>query len=668
MKNWIFTVAVVLSALLCWPTSWSIENPGISNPVGPSTIPPSIFSSGLFNNHAPIDTSGNLLITGNVRRGRHFRGDVPYRSATSFGSSLGSSSLSSFLRDTAGSEDFQTYSNNYGTQPYYSPTETVTTMMPGRSEVFRPISTRMSTRVQLDTRSAETGVSGLEFQPKEQALFGQVVTAADSDLQRSTTQYGPLAQSRLLLESKFPTNMSLNPRNMGQLTPSQIGIRRQGESSAVELFKEQVQNITERSQSTLWPGPDSITVPGPERRENLWEKNESIKYSSQETNIENLRPKYNVQTPGQILDSDGKQTTFTHQGISALEQFKPSMDTASQNNPFLQKGTNWSATSREFQTDQEQIPKGDQEQSDVLERIRQQLDDLTKALDATMQSRDAYKNVSTDTTGKQEKAPLGHQRYVPDSRRAIPRERINSGGILNSHKPQGAELSFEGEEPASAAGGKFNRLADNNQTDLEFTGIPNYANSQKRSSPLQELNKLSQADISAEANRIMGPHSSLESLSAAKFNQHMHEAEEHLKAGRYYRAAGCFSLASVYQSDNPLALVGRGHALFAAGEYVSSALFLSRALAVSPEYLLVKVNLVAILGDENKLAGRITDIEQWLARSGSSQLQFLLGYVYYRTGQMLRAKQAIDAAYEKTPESPAVQAMKITIDNMMIRQ
>jgi hypothetical protein len=49
-------------------------------------------------------------------------------------------------------------------------------------------------------------------------------------------------------------------------------------------------------------------------------------------------------------------------------------------------------------------------------------------------------------------------------------------------------------------------------------------------------------------------------------------------------------------------------------------------------------------------------------------LQFLLGYVYYRTGQLLRAKQAIDAAYEKTPESPAVQAMKITIDNMTMRR
>jgi uncharacterized protein HemY len=75
-----------------------------------------------------------------------------------------------------------------------------------------------------------------------------------------------------------------------------------------------------------------------------------------------------------------------------------------------------------------------------------------------------------------------------------------------------------------------------------------------------------------------------------------------------------------------------------------------------------------MLGDEKKLAGRIADIEQWSPRDGSSQLQFLLGYVYYRTGQLLQAKQAIDAAFKKTPQSPAVQAMKITLDNMIIQR
>ena len=540
--------------------------------------------------------------------------------------------------------------------------------MPGRSGIFMPESTRISTRAQQNTGSAGTGVFGSESMQEEQTLFSQAAAAADSGLQGPATQYGSLAQSRLMLESKFPTNMSQSPRNTAQLTPAQIGIRQQGQTSATELFTEQVQDIRDASQSTGWPGPDSTTVPDPELRESRWEKNESFKFPSQETNVENLRPKFEMQTPPQNRDGEGKQIAFAHQGVSALEQSTPSMYSTSQKNLFLQKDANRFAANREFQTGQGQIPQGDGQQGDVLDRMRQQLEELAKSLDATIQKRDAYKDVSTDPVAKREQMPLGYQQYVPDSRQTIPRERINPSGILNSYNPQGSGLGFNGEEPVPAAGGQLNRTGLGRQTGLEFTGISNYENSQKKSSPLDELNKLSQADISAEANRIMGRHKSLDSLSESKFNQHMRDAEEHLKAGSYYRAASSFSLASVYQADNPLALAGRGHALFAAGEYVSSALFLSRALAISPEYLQMRVDLVAMLGDGNKLAGRIADIEQWLARSGSSQLQFLLGYVYYRTGQLLRAKQAIDAAYEKTPESPAVQAMKITIDNMTIRR
>jgi hypothetical protein len=458
-------------------------------------------------------------------------------------------------------------------------------------------------------------------------------------------------------------------------------IRQQSETSAVKLFKKQVQDITGRTQSTEQPHLNWTKVSELERQGNLWEKEKSFKYSSQETNNENLRPKFNVQTHGQNLDSNRKQTTYAHQGISALEQFKPS-DTASQKNLFVERGTHWSATSRELQTDQEQVSKDGQEQGDVLERMRQQLEDLTKSLDTAMQSQglrrgassglmenhDGYRSVSNDSAVKQGQMPLGHQRYVPDFYQLVPREHINSGGALNSYKQQGEELSFEGEETVQNSVSGFGRTNKKNQTALEFTGIPSYTDFRKRSSPLQELNKLSQAEISAEANRIMGSYNSLESLSESKFNQHMHEAEEHLKAGGYYHAASSFSLALIYQADDPRALAGRGHALLAVGEYVSSALFLSRALTVSPEYLQMKVDLVAILGDETRLADRIADIEQWLTRSGSSQLQFLLGYVYFRTGHLLKAKQVIDAAYEKTPELPAVQVMKITIDNMMIQQ
>ena len=154
---------------------------------------------------------------------------------------------------------------------------------------------------------------------------------------------------------------------------------------------------------------------------------------------------------------------------------------------------------------------------------------------------------------------------------------------------------------------------------------------------------------------------SLESFSQSRFDQHICAAEDHLKAGRYYQAMDSFTLAAVYEPSNPAVLAGKGHALFAAGEYMSSALFLARVLAVQPDYTQVKIDLAAMLGGAEKLAERIADVEQWLARSGSTQLQFLLSYVYFRAGRLNQAKRAIDEAFEKMPHSPAVIAMRTAI-------
>lgn len=673
MMSRIFTVAVIISATLFGPISWSIENPNIGNPVGSGTIPPSTVGSGLVSTPSPIDTNGNLLITGNVRRGRHFRGDVPYRSTTTFSSSLGSSSLSSFLRDSAGSEDLGAFYNKYGNQPYYSPMETVTTMTPDRSEIFNPASKNLGTRMQQDTRSAGTDVSGLEFEQEEQSLFIQSTKAVDLNLQRPAAQYGPLAQSRLMLESQFPTNIPSSYPDTGRLEPAQIGIRQQDRAASVELFREQIQNISDRTQ-------DSMSIPFNESRVNLPDNNTSYQSPAREANAGNVAPDYEQQKFPTNFTGDEKQTASNRYDYPAL---KSSIDQGKKSNLFLQENKYSSFTGRDFQAanqdnnaDTAEAVKGDAsnklkigqeaEQDDVLERVRRQLDDLTKTLDATSQNRDTYNKLSTEAAAKQENTPLGYKQYLPDSSQIVPWERIDSCGNLNSNRPRNAEISSEGQEPAPTLNEGLNRV--DRKTGLEFSEISNYTNSEKRSSPLDEFKKLSQAEISAEAKRIMGPHNGLESLSVSKFNQHMQDAEEYLKAGGYYHAANSFSLALVYREDNPQALAGRGHALLAAGEYVSSALFLSRALTVSPGYLQMKVDLVAMLGGEAKLAGRIADIEQWLAQSGSSQLQFLLGYVYYRTGQLQRAKQMIDAAYEKTPDARAVQVMKITIDDTILRQ
>lgn len=593
MRNCRFIIAVVLYFILSSLVNWAqniamAQNAGIMNPIGSSTVPPTSTQSGLISSPNPFDTNGNLVITGNVRYGRHFRGTVPYGSTTSFRAGIGSSSLSSFLRDSAGAEDFGNYYGRYGVpaqsrplsggyQPYFSRSQTVTTMMPGRSGVFRPESTR--------TFNGAQDVFGLEFLSRNQSLTSHG-TAARADLgwQGLQTQYDPSAEPRLT---------SLSPRDTEGLVPSEIGIPQQAERAAFERYREQTQ--------------DSGTVSTPESKQSLSDflhqgRADDTVQALDYSQLGRIEDGSQVRTsvPGQKAAEE--QTSDTGYQLPTLERFTTATDSALQQGPILQRGTNWPADGEAQTTQQGPVSGQDAGQRDVLEQIKQQLDKLTRSIDTRLQPEKGNADVGTSTEmlTKRQITPLTPRQYTSDSSNA---------------------------------------------------------------------SRLSQAELSAEAKRIMRPHRNLDSFSQTKFIQHIRAAEEYLQAGRYYQAADCFTLANIYDPDNPLVLAGRGHALFAAGEYISSSLFISRALAIAPEYVQTNIDLIAILGGEDKLAERIADAERWLAGSSSNELQFLLSYIYYRTGRLNQAKQALDVIYENTPQSPAVRALKTAIeDKLTIKQ
>ena len=96
MKSRLFITVLGMFAIVFTATGWPVENYTARNPAGSATVPMSSIYNGLTSTPNPVDASGNLVITGNVRRGGHFRGNVPYESTTSFRAGLGSSSLNSF--------------------------------------------------------------------------------------------------------------------------------------------------------------------------------------------------------------------------------------------------------------------------------------------------------------------------------------------------------------------------------------------------------------------------------------------------------------------------------------------------------------------------------------------------------------------------------------------
>ncbi len=617
MKNRLFIrvrffIVVVVFFTLSSPISWPIENLAIRNPAGLSTVPPSSIQSGLIINRNPIDTSGNLVITGNVRRGSHFRDIVSYDSTTSLRTGLGSPSLnsfslSSFLRDSAGAEDFGHYAGKYRVQPYYLRSQTVTTTRPGYSGVFRPGTMINDRTVQGQYQAGMRGI-GLE----EQALSGKDTFASDLGLQGPQTQYGTSAEPRLIVQSI---------RELQLLNRSKTGIPPQDQQLMVERYQEQTQDPRLKTQDTELKTQDlglKIQDPGTslEQRFVLWSPEH--KQSRVAEIVPSTKPDFSADVLIPALRPS--QTDTVAKGL------------AFQDGATLQKVTGWEPQADKGKLDEHGRDLQDLG-SDVLERIKQQLDDLTRSIDARLEA---------EADG-QEESGFGFPE-TPNAVRSEPFRQIDGSWIQT-----------------------YNRA--------------NRGRYQEKSSPLDELNKLSQADISAKAKRIRGPHTSPESFSKAKFNQHIQAAQGHLKAGRYYAAADSFALASIYKLDPgeagsdtaqagslALCFAGRGHALFAASEYISSALFLSRALEIAPEYARTKIDLAAMLGGQDKLEGRIADIKEWLGRSGSGRLEFLLGYVYYRMGRLNQAKQAIEAASEKMPQSPAVDAVKRAIDDVIAGQ
>jgi tetratricopeptide (TPR) repeat protein len=155
-----------------------------------------------------------------------------------------------------------------------------------------------------------------------------------------------------------------------------------------------------------------------------------------------------------------------------------------------------------------------------------------------------------------------------------------------------------------------------------------------------------------------------ESFSKEKYERYMIAAQGYMKQGRFYRAADAYALASLYRPDDPFAYAGRAHALFAAGEYVSSAIFLSRCLEISPDYLLQKVNLVGITGGPAIFEQRLTDLERCAKKADAPEMNLLLAYVYYRVGELDQARDAIDGAYKVLGNVPAVLAIKRAVEGI----
>ncbi|MBL7216016.1 MAG: hypothetical protein ISS71_10095 [Phycisphaerae bacterium] len=175
----------------------------------------------------------------------------------------------------------------------------------------------------------------------------------------------------------------------------------------------------------------------------------------------------------------------------------------------------------------------------------------------------------------------------------------------------------------------------------------------------QEIND--RIDSHAKAEQIRGEHKTFATLSESKFSDYMRAAEEFMREGKFYKAADTYSLAGIWMSEDPRPYAGQSFALFAAGEYMSSAYYLSRAIEINPELATKKYDMATLIGDRDMFENRVIEMATWQQRSGSGELAFLMAYVLYHDGKVSKAAEMIGKAEEKMPDSAAVAILKDVI-------
>jgi tetratricopeptide (TPR) repeat protein len=575
MKDKLSIIAVmVFFAAVSGGTGWAIEYSTVRSPVGFGAFRPSDPRSGLVRSPNPIDPSGNLVITGNVRGGRDFRGIVPYQASTDFRAVTGSSSLDSFLRDSAGFESLGRYTG--ANRPFFSPSRTVTTTRPGQARVIGP-----PTMVIGRPAANSEAIKNLPYLSSRQSMLydGRYISGSgfrDLDFASFQMQKSVLRIPTIVHEMGVRRPMSMTLSEMERAILAEVGIPILQDKDRMETRREAV------APRETWREQFRIELEGVER-----------------------------------TDAEFKESLVGEEGESLR-----------------------------LRTDKKRGP-----QLDVYEDMEQQIDELQKSYEELMAAEVAKRALgATKGVWEREEAGDGEKESSEESFSSVGSVSVKSGEVEPGHSKVEGVMSDSG------------RLA--------WPPSERLVTDRVRASGAERA--LGGIESSARAKAILGPHKSVASFWDEKFNQHIVAGERYLKEGKYYRSADAYTLALIYKPEEPLAYLGKSHALFTAGEYMSSALFLSRGVTAAGEGSEKKdyeIQQLLALGsklltsiDKDKIENRVVDLEGWQQRSGSAELQFLLGYIYYQMGRLDAAREAIDGAYEKMPEEPAAILLKKTVD------
>ncbi len=120
--------------------------------------------------------------------------------------------------------------------------------------------------------------------------------------------------------------------------------------------------------------------------------------------------------------------------------------------------------------------------------------------------------------------------------------------------------------------------------------------------------------------------------SQSRVNYHMSLGEAALRDSDFYAAARHFESAMIADRENPLPLLGRGHALAAAGDYMTAVASITMGIKRFPEIAKFDLDLPALVGQSDIFDRRRADLESLLSAREQYELRFLLGYLETYSG------------------------------------
>lgn len=630
--------------VLCLPgllghtrAAFGYTNRSVGNPIGPATMPPSSYQSGLVETPNPIDSGGNQLVTGNVRGGKHFRGTVPYRSTTSFSGQLGSTSLDSFLRFSAAPRELGPSSRGYNA--FYSPTGTVTTIRPGQRRVFAPSSLRLA-----------GGEARYRAEQPTDIL----------DLAETPTPHLSESESRSALETSWGRPLPLRswplsrtPEEMRNVISDELG----------ELFADR--RVPQHANDAVTSG-DYRRPSEPLQRQLEQVRSDASKLEQAMKLGDDLPPEEFAQRPRDTIDALDSGP-LPHQATTSRQ---PSAVRDLSNEQALR----WESLRLRPDRSMTNVTEGMETQKPAERRLKlyspsdrsdslpagpstpvSELDRLfTPRVENLTEDRDARETgelpalARVERTARAFETPSG----FPD-RSARGLDVLQPGRGQGSPGPteRSSHLSSQGDAVPDRVAALLKRFRD-------------ASGSQNRAIMTDDESQRTNGPDSPEkliGDRVIEKNEHVTPASGDRFDRYMRAAQLYMEQGRYYRAADAFALASVYRPRDPQVHVGKSHALFAAGEYVGSALYLARAIELDPLLALQPSDLVKVAGGPERFISRFNDLEACSQDNHAPQFQFLLAYVYYQMGQSQQAKVAIEAAQEQLPSSAAVDILKATV-------